>query len=92
MAVIDHAGAAAGAKALERSIGAAEAAQALRWIRAAIADDLWRWLMENRDRTLLRVNKWIFTFDVKGRHLYPVFELLLGPRPGGGGGDGDDAH
>lgn len=51
------------------------------WIRKSIADDLWRFYEENPDRAVVTLNKWFFSFTVRVKHLEPLFELLLGPRP-----------
>lgn len=53
----------------------------LDWARGAIANDLWKWFDENPNRKIVTLNKWIFSFTVRCRHLEPLFELLLGPRP-----------
>jgi len=47
--------------------------------RSAIADDMWRWYNENKNVSILKIKKWIFSWTLKVKDTRFLFELLFGP-------------
>ena len=45
------------------------------------SDDAWELFDECKDMKILRVDKWIFHFTFKVRHIEAFVKLLVGPRP-----------